>query len=127
MKKVVLPLLFALGAVAEPVGSILFNNNTDVSLTTSIAGQRGRDIEPHAKDFPVPYFYLGNICSMGGAYDNCPIEFFSRTGELAARVRVNVDTGTILGTPELLGSFATGYVVSGWQDVPVRVIHINKS
>lgn len=118
-------LILTTNIYAEAPAQILVNNETSLSLSTSIAGLPGKGISPNVTQ-QVGYTIVSMGCHYGGNPTNCPIEFTNRdNGELVASVYIDVLTATVTQAPVFYGEYANKYEVVGWQASPITEIKIS--
>lgn len=115
--------IIAFTAHAAP-SEIIFSNNSDLSLDTSIAGLPGNGIDPNATK-PVSYGIVTIGCNFANALYNCPIEFYNRAnGEHVATVRINALEASLVEAPTFYGEYGNNYEVTGWENTPITAITI---
>lgn len=115
----------ATSSIATPPPVILFDNQSDVRITATIAGLPGKPIPPKTFNHPVPYPLVDLACFQKQVSQNCPIEFFDgATGTKIATVMINAETATVNTPPTIYGDYANQFTVTGWDGNPITHIII---
>jgi hypothetical protein len=102
-------------AIAGTPQYIYVVNNTDLSLSSSIAGLPGNGIKP-GETRAVPYGIINLGCSHGMVMNNCPITFTDNSnGQTVAVVKLNALQAVLVEAPTFYGQYASKYLVTGWE------------
>lgn len=119
--------VLSLTALADAPSQITVTNNTNLTLSTSIAaGLPGNDFAAH-QSRDVNYGLISMGCNAGGMLDSCPLKFTDKSnGETVATVNINVNTATLVGPPVFFGEYGDKYEVQGWEASPLQNIVLSE-